>query len=308
MSIGKVPQKWLCQSVESILGQTFKDFEFIIILDNPIDLKIKACIENYAEKDKRIILLHNEVNHGVSFSINRGLMHAKGKYIARMDADDIADNRRLEKQYAFMEANGDVVLLGTGIRFIGKNAWRHPTDNLRFDDKSIKAEMLLGNCIAQSSVMIRHSVLHEHGLKYDEGLKCCEDYRLWEQLMPTGKFACLKEKLVNHRLSDLQFVKRNPNEMQELTDIIRGRIQLAWLRSCGYNDFTDIDLLFHALDVVRKLRTDNKINISEEYKAFVQYAYLRSKDKNKKYLMPFISGDIKHFTFHNLKRWILKRW
>lgn len=306
MSIGKVPQKWLCQSVQSVLGQTFKDFEFIITLDNPIDLKNKACIENYAEKDKRIILLHNEKNRGVSYSVNRGLMLAKGKYIARMDADDIADNRRLEKQYAFMEANSDVVLLGTGIRFIGKNVWRHPTDNLRYDDRSIRAEMLLGNCIAQSSVMIRHSVLLEYGLKYDESLKCCEDYRLWEQMMPFGKFACLEEKLVSHRLSELQISKHLRDEMKLNTDIIRGRLQLAWLKRNGYTSFTASDLMHDAVSVLSLLRKDPKVNDTPEYKAFLQYVYLVSKDRNKNFFTPFLNGDIQHITKWNIAR-LIKR-
>lgn len=306
MSVGQVPIDWLRQSLESILRQTFTNLEFIIICDTPTNKDIISLLNDYAAQDHRIVLIINEVKLGVAKSINKGLEVAQGKYIARMDADDISEKSRLEKQYAFMEANEDVVLLGSDVRFIGQNAFLKLTDNIQYDDRSIKAQMLLGNCVAQSSVLVRKKTLDENRLSYDESLNCCEDYRLWEQMMPLGKFACLKEKLVRHRLSELQISKRLREDMKNQTDIIRGRLQLSWLNSNGYTSFSVNDLVHRATSVLSILRKDPKVNDTPEYKAFLQYVYLVSKDRNKNFLTPFLNGDIRHFTKWNIAR-LIKR-
>ena len=306
MSVGQLPIDWLRQSIESILRQTFTNLEFIIICDTPTNKDIIALLKDYAAQDHRIVMIFNEGQLGVPKSVNKGISMAHGKYIARMDADDISEKRRLKEQYAFMEANEDVVLLGSNIHFIGRNAFLKLTDNIRYEDRSIKAQMLLGNCIAQSSVLIRKKTLDENHLLYDESIKCCEDYRLWEQMMPFGKFACLEEKLVSHRLSELQISKHLRDEMKLNTDIIRGRLQLAWLKRNGYTSFTANDLMHDAVSVLSLLRKDPKVNDTPEYKAFLQYVYLVSKDRNKNLFTPFLNGDIQHITKWNIAR-LIKR-
>lgn len=306
MSVGQLPIDWLRQSVESILRQTFTNLEFIIICDTPTNKDIIALLKDYAAQDHRIVMIFNEGQLGVPKSVNKGISMAHGKYIARMDADDISEKKRLKKQYAFMEANEDVVLLGSNIHFIGRNAFLKLTDNIRYEDRSIKAQMLLGNCIAQSSVLIRKKTLDENHLLYDESIKCCEDYRLWEQMMPFGKFACMEEKLVSHRLSELQISKHLRDEMKLNTDIIRGRLQLAWLKRNGYTSFTANDLMHDAVSVLSLLRKDPKVNDTPEYKAFLQYVYLVSKDRNKNLFTPFLNGDIQHITKWNIAR-LIKR-
>ncbi len=92
----------LKKAIDSILTQTFKNFEFIIILDNPQNYEHKKVINEYLSKDKRIIFLINESNIGLAASLNEGIENAKGDYIARMDADDISMPNRLEKEYNYL--------------------------------------------------------------------------------------------------------------------------------------------------------------------------------------------------------------
>ena len=103
MSVYNEPVDWMRQAIESILNQTYKDFEFIIVNDNPEREENQLFLNEYRDKDSRIIILCNEHNIGLTKSLNKGLAVANGEYIARMDADDIALPERLEKQLVFME-------------------------------------------------------------------------------------------------------------------------------------------------------------------------------------------------------------
>ena len=127
MPVFNTPVSFLKEAVDSIINQTFKDFEFIIIDDGSTG----SCRE-YLESlsDPRIRIIHNEKNLGITKSLNIGLREASGKYIARMDADDISIPLRLEKQFAFMESNPDIILCGSKKVTIGKKRplallWKH---------------------------------------------------------------------------------------------------------------------------------------------------------------------------------------
>lgn len=304
MSVGQVPVNWLRQSIDSVLTQTFADLEFIIINDTPLDKDVAFVLKEYAQNDCRVVLIQNEEKLGISKSVNKGLEIAKGKYIARIDADDICMKQRLEKQYAYMEEHDDIVLLGTDIRFIGNWYRIWLGDNIRYDDRDIRAMMLFGNCIAQSSVLLRRDVLEDHKLFYDETLLCCEDYDMWERLMGYGKLACLNEKLVCLRISDVQISKRIGDEMKIQAAVIRCRLQKKWLERSGYPSFTEDELVHHATRVLSMLKQDKSINGTPEYKAFLQYVYLHSKDQSKKLLTPFLNGDVRNISFWNILRMI----
>src|SRR5947209_7771425 len=140
------------EAIESILNQTFSDFEFIIVDDGSTDDSGKILRE-YAGRDDRI-RLYTQENHGLVASLNRYCRLANGRYIARMDADDISLPRRFEKQFHFLEAHPEVGILGTWIQDIDENgaprtAWPVPTD-----PAVIQWFLMFGNCIAHPSVMV----------------------------------------------------------------------------------------------------------------------------------------------------------
>ena len=107
MSVYKEPVEWLHESIDSILNQTFSGFEYIIICDNPEYEEGILLLKGYAKKDNRIRLIFNKENIGLTKSLNIGISIAQGDYIARMDADDISEAKRFEKQLDFFESNPD---------------------------------------------------------------------------------------------------------------------------------------------------------------------------------------------------------
>ena len=304
MSVYKEPTEWLRQTIDSILSQTFKDFEFIVISDYPAGADNNALLKDYAQMDNRIKLIFNEENIGLTKSLNKGLAVAKGKYIARMDADDISLPERFEKQYAYMECHPNVIVLGTAIKYIGKGAWKKATDGIRFADEEIRAQMFIDNCIAHPTVFIRKAVLDTYGLKYDETYKHSQDFRLWEQMWDYGEFANLKDKLLMYRLSDQQITKSSKSSQANLSDSVKIRLQKRWLDGFGYN--YSIDTIQNApFDIIKVLRNNNQVNGTAQFSAFVQNAYLYAPCKDKRQML-FKQKDYRFLPLMNLVRLLIK--
>jgi len=205
-------EAYLKPAVESILSQTFCDFELIIIDDSPTD-KTAAILDSYT--DPRIICLHNQEHCGLIRSLNLGLATARGKYIARMDADDISLPHRLEGQVHYMEAHPDIGLLGTWIEDIDENGkpigvWRAPTT-----PALIRWSLLFGTCMAHPSVIMRRSVIQRVGSYNPEALHA-EDYDLWSRMSFETQIANLPEVLVRLRVHTGSISSRY-SERQEQT-------------------------------------------------------------------------------------------
>lgn len=176
MSVYKEPCNWLKESIDSILSQTFPNFEFIIINDNPDSDVNNQILNEYSLKDKRVVVYSNEKNLGLTQSLNIGLRLAKGNYVARMDADDIAIINRLQVQFEYLTANKNVSLVGSWTKTFGieKEAYKYPCN---FD--FLKASLFFGNRISHSSVMFRKEDFRKHDLFYDPLYVKAQDYELW---------------------------------------------------------------------------------------------------------------------------------
>ena len=172
------------RSIDSVLAQTYTDWELIIIDDGSVD-----DIQIVLPSDERIRYLKNETNLGIQKSLNRGLNEAKGKYIARIDDDDVwSDTTKLEKQVAFLESNPEYVLVGTGVILVDENGNELSRYTLPSTDRAIRAKILRKNCFIHSSVMFRNI-----GIRYSEDVQVrhAEDYELWLRLGIQGKVANL---------------------------------------------------------------------------------------------------------------------
>lgn len=194
-------EKFLKESIDSILSQTYTSFEFVIINDASTDNTV-SIIQSY--KDPRIILLNNTETLGIALSLNKGLEKATGFYIARMDADDISFNNRLEKQVAFMESHPDIAISGTWAEVIGsKNGFiRHPTEA-----KEIKANLLFRTSLVHPTIIMRADFLRTHNLIYQNsiyGATYMEDYDLYSRAILYGDMANLGETLLYYRKHDKQ--------------------------------------------------------------------------------------------------------
>ena len=197
MSIYNESKKWITESIESILNQTYINFEFIIIIDNPdLPLEIINYLNATKEKDNRIILSFNENNIGLARSLNRGLQLAKGEYIARMDADDISINTRLEKELTFLE-NNNFDLVSTGRILIDEdgNEIGKSCRKINKPEKCLPA----GNIIVHSAVLFKKKVMDQINGYRD--FPCSQDYDLWLRLLQKKcKLGIMDECLLIYRI------------------------------------------------------------------------------------------------------------
>jgi glycosyltransferase involved in cell wall biosynthesis len=220
MSIFSEPEKWLRESIESTLNQTFSDFEFIIINDNPEENLSIELLTEYQIKDNRIKIINNKENIGLTKSLNKGLIIAKGKYLARMDADDIAYPSRLEKQFNYLEKHINTIVCGTQICYFGDiNKSRMPW--IKQYNEDLKNRLFAGSCFVHPSVLIRKSILDFHKLFYDESFKQAQDYKLWTDLKAFGEYYVIPEILLKYRISDRQIRVREALNQLNYAYIIR---------------------------------------------------------------------------------------
>lgn len=188
-------EKYLREAIDSILAQTYTDFEFIIINDGSTD-RTREIILSY--DDPRIIYLENEHNSGICITLNRGLDAARGRYIARMDADDISLPQRFAKQVAYLDAHPEVGVLGTDIEVFGEDIATYTFTQLHTPEEC-QAGLLFNSCFAHPTVMMRKTVLDANNLRYNDNFRGLEDYELWWQTSKYTKLNNLAAPLLRYR-------------------------------------------------------------------------------------------------------------
>ena len=191
--------RYLPAAVESILGQTFRDFEFLIVDDGSTD-RTRDYLGRL--RDPRVHVMRNPMNLGLTRSLNRGIDAAAGSLVARMDADDVALPDRLARQVAFFQKHPDVGIAGSARLLIDERGDFVAHAPAVEDDLGIRWKCLLGNPFAHPTVMLRRDVLEQHGLRYDETFQTAQDYELWTRLLTITRAATLREPLLKYRLRD----------------------------------------------------------------------------------------------------------
>ena len=189
--------EFLGEAIESILSQSFEDFEFIIVDDGSTDDSYRILAE-YAKKDERIRIIKNDQNKGIVYSLNRGLRECRGEYVARMDADDIALKDRLEKQITAMEADPYTVVLGAALSYIDKSGNELGIVRRCSLDKSLIAQ----NPLLHPTVVFSRAILEQHRVMYLKKYGYAEDYFLWLQLSRLGKLDAIDDIVLKYRLSN----------------------------------------------------------------------------------------------------------
>ena len=206
-------EKYIRQTIESVINQTFTDWEFIIIDDCSKD-KSAEIIQSY--RDERIVFLQNETNKGQCASLNYGIQRAKGKYIARLDHDDICYNNRFEKQVEYMENHPDVVLCGACNDLWVDGKIKKGIKPVITGMKEVGFSLAFGNyCISHSSFMIRKSSLVENRIQYDTRFHFAEDYRMLTQLLIIGKIDYIEESLIAYRVFPEQLTQKCPSQVKD---------------------------------------------------------------------------------------------
>lgn len=214
---------YLGQAMDSILGQSFTDFEFLIIDDASSDGS-QDLVRRY--RDPRIRLIHNKRQVGLTRSLIAGWEASEAKYIARMDHDDVSFPGRFAAQVDFLETHPEVDVLGTSARTLGntpEQTWRYPAR-----DEEIRCEFVFNSAIVHSSVMLRRDTFDRHGLCYDPEVERAQDYEFWTRASPFVRFANLSKILVFYRIHPEQIGTMKARDQQAMADNIRLR-QLAKL-------------------------------------------------------------------------------
>lgn len=250
MSVFSEPLEWINEAIYSILKQSYNDFEFIIINDNPQRLELKKLLCKFSKEDDRIIIIENEENIGLTKSLNNALSLSKGKFIARMDADDIALNNRFKIQIEFLENNRNVSLVGSWTRtfedFI--KIYKYPANS-----KLLKANLLIGNRISHSSVMFRKEDFFKNNLYYDTDFLKAQDYELWCRASLKLKLKNISAVLVMNRTHSGQISKQGLRSQNKYADFIK----LRWI------EYLDLNFNETENNVYLKFLNDKKLNNKE---------------------------------------------
>jgi glycosyltransferase involved in cell wall biosynthesis len=214
---------YLESAIQSIRKQSYKDWELIIINDGSTD-DTKLIVNRFIALDSRIKMVNNRRNLGIACSLNKGIRLAKGRYIARQDADDISQPNRLSKQVSFLNNNNDYGLVSSLFIVMSEAGQPIKITALPLDDYEIKLSLLFYNPIAHGSVMIRNSVLKQHNLDYDPNDLHCEDYGLWIKLSMHTKIKILPTPLYTWRLTSAGVTSRNLSAMESKCAILSNQI------------------------------------------------------------------------------------
>lgn len=223
-------------SIKSILNQTFFDFELIIINDGSTDFSEEVILEF---TDKRIKYIKNEENLKLIKTLNLGLSIAKGKYICRIDADDIMAPTRLEKQLFFLERNPNYILVGSFVKIIKEDKITNEIMGYKINHEDLKFEMCFHNPIIHPSVMFRSIMQIKNQIYFDHKFIHAEDYEFWTRLIHYGMFHNIEEPLSYYRVHKDQISTIHSDFQKKQMDFIR----LAYFKRI-YPSYTTKEIKF----------------------------------------------------------------
>jgi glycosyltransferase involved in cell wall biosynthesis len=217
-------EAFLKESIDSILRQTFTDFELLALDDGSTD-RSADIIRSY--NDTRIQYI--SLPHDFIATLNHGLETAQGRYIARMDADDVMMPERLQVQYDYMEQHPDIAVCGSAIRMFGTQQGEVICES---EHDNIVDLMVKHNPVANPTTMIRRSVLFEHNIRYRQEFIYAEDFKMWAEIAQAGlRLHNLPQVLMRYRCSPGQVSAKHYVRQQSITTVVQYEM-LNYLLSC----------------------------------------------------------------------------
>lgn len=282
-------EKFLEESIESLLEQTFKYFELIITDDCSTD-NSEHILEGFSKRDPRIILIKNIENIGLTKNLNKMIAIAKGKYIARMDSDDISVANRLETQFNFMENNSQIGVLGADGKIFGEKRNSIFINRPQFNNE-IKAAFFFENLLVHSSVFIRRSIIKEFNILYDENFRIIQDYELWVRMTEFTKFHILPKILVLYRVSDTNISNTTKIKENYRQDILKRIHEYYFIKN---NFIFNCNQLNTHIDMIHKNQISDILTFSE-IENWLGYIKRQNEKIN--------SFDENYFNFMISKHW-----
>lgn len=239
-------ERYLGEALDSILGQTFRDFEFLVIDDGSTD-RTGEILSKCGDERLRVVRHHSGV--GVAATLNEGLRLARTEYVVRMDADDVSRPGRVEAQVLFMDRNPEVGICGTWIRFIGEEEGtviRYPGH-----PDAIRCLLLFNNALAHPAAIFRREMLEANAVAYDPGCLHAEDYDLWVRASRRFRLANIPRVLLDYRVHEGQVWSVHEREQERSSAMIRG----GQLERLGFAPSED-EVALHEAICNRKLAAD----------------------------------------------------
>lgn len=212
-------EKYIAQAINSVLTQSFRDFELLIFDDGSTD-KSAEIIASY--RDRRVRYLAHPINLGLSEARNRAIENSSGEYLAWLDSDDVSLPQRLLRQVALLDGKADLGLCGTWVRTLGlrqEQVWQYPSD-----PAFVRGRMLFDNPIATSAVMLRRSCLAAPALRFNTNFALAEDYELWECLSRNYKVSNVSEVLTFYRIHSDQITTIKSEHQQSAVWAIQAKL------------------------------------------------------------------------------------
>jgi glycosyltransferase involved in cell wall biosynthesis len=220
-------ERYLAMAVESVLSQTFADFELILVDDKSTDGS-KAVAERYAVSDQRVVVLSRATNGGVTLALNDGCRMARGEFIARMDADDVCLPTRFERQVEHLRAHADLGAVGTAVQLIDGAGARKAIRRYPTNPRLVEWSMFFFNSVVHPSIMMRRSALQSLEM-YPNGFPRCEDYALFIQMSRGAGIANLDEVLMLYRAwGGNESITGASEQRRTATRIVQTQLQERW--------------------------------------------------------------------------------
>ena len=281
-------EKYLRKAMESILNQSFRDFEFLIIDDGSSDTSAEI-IRSY--RDNRIKLVENESNLGLIETLNKGIKLAQGEFVARMDCDDFSLPNRLAEQTAYMERNRLVGICGSWILVQGEKEFinRYPLSH-----EEICCGLLFETMFAHPSVMIRREAFLCNGLTYDSAYRHAEDYELWVRSAKLLKLANIPKVLLHYRLHPGQVSSQKLEEQRRLSIEIRSRL----IRALGIVPSQEDMALHESICRQERRLTEESVAAAESW----LYRLMEANRKSSYFMEPAFSKTLAERWFKICKR------
>lgn len=284
------------------MNQTYKDFEFIIIDDNPENNALKEYLANLANKDSRVVLIFNESNIGLTNSLNKGLEVAKGVYIARMDADDLADRERFAKQVNRLESREHVGLCHTNYCIIDERGIIQQHYYLK-KERTSKEWLVWTNPIAHSTVMFRSSLVKLRSPLYNESRRSAQDYDLWSLFsLHNVIFDFINEELLQYRVSSRQVSKiRHSEQSKNFYEIRRQYIRSLLYRYAiiEHEDITSVEVLINRIETSNYKSSSN--DKQRELDLILYRLYYTASGDRKVFIWRYFFSKTRVFTRFNLR-------
>ncbi len=292
--------EYLSSAIESVLDQSYKEFEFIIIDDGSNDGSLEI-IKSYQAEDDRIVLITRE-NRGLIASLNEGIDLARGEYIARMDADDISLPTRFAKQVAFMEANPNIGICGSWVEVFGDDR-RTKVGKMAFLDKELKTKLLFSVPVMHPTVMVRRDLLCKYDLRYHSDYKTAEDYKMWLDCAEFTEFANLQEVLLRYRVLESSITRIAEAAKDNARFEVMNKIFWQVLSKMGIQNSVDENRLHFTLQLNDRIaREDIDLRYLDRYLNKLLDANRSSKVFHQGYLEQLLVKKFLVVIYYKIKR------